>query len=143
MIARMAFLTVSSCAALRTSLHFNSRIHKWEKPRLFSSPLKRCIVVSCAGPPLERPDTLLHGRIPSFEGAGVKFALEFVREDEFLDNVEWNREEGLDSLASELVEVYEELQLALASKNEVSIFQRDSAHVSWTWCLGPAKRFGY
>eukprot|EP00177_Eucheuma_denticulatum_P007228 GFKZ01013154.1.p1 GENE.GFKZ01013154.1~~GFKZ01013154.1.p1 ORF type:complete len:140 (+),score=7.30 GFKZ01013154.1:403-822(+) len=104
MDARPTFVSASSGAPLRASFRFNLYGNEtWPLRRWFSLPLERGTAVSCAGPP-RKPEELLHGRLPCFEGASVKVAHKFVRGDELWDNVELVREEERDSLASELVE---------------------------------------
>lgn len=52
-------------------------------------------------------------RLPPSDVGGVSVCLEFVNSEDVLDEVKWKRDERLDSVAKELVEVYGELQDAL------------------------------
>eukprot|EP00177_Eucheuma_denticulatum_P006655 GFKZ01012114.1.p1 GENE.GFKZ01012114.1~~GFKZ01012114.1.p1 ORF type:complete len:220 (+),score=17.31 GFKZ01012114.1:2-661(+) len=129
-VARHMFLLASSgapeCASFRSNLCF---IDKRPLRRLFSSPLKRGTAVSCAEPPHGKPDSLLRRRLPSPEGAGLESSRERVKGDKIDDEVRWKPEERLDPLALEPVELYKELQLAVASTNEGSIVQEEGACV--------------
>lgn len=53
---------------------------------------------------------MLPGRLPCFEGAGVKDEHKFVQVERILDRVEWDRIAQLDTLAIELMELHDELQ---------------------------------
>ena len=60
------------------------------------------------------------GTQPAFEGAGVDIAHKFVRDDNIDDDyIVWKRNEKLDSVAKELVDLHAELEDAL-NENEHS-----------------------
>lgn len=68
-------------------------------------------------------------RLPAFEDVGVDVAAKFVKGEEVLDKMEWDREQGLDSLAQELVDLHEELQGALVARDDRREVQEDGRRV--------------
>lgn len=74
--------------------------------------------MSCARPRCGKLDGQLYRWLPAFEGAGVKVALKFARDESIDGNMRRRRDEVLDPLARELVELQTELRGILDTKRD-------------------------